>query len=165
MGVLASVAVPNTRQTAEGSMSLDDMDGGINTGKMIIGGIVAGLVIDAGELISNLFLFVDDFTVIGESLNLAPPSPTMIALFNILGIALGIGTVWMYAAIRPRFGAGPKTGICAGLTVWGFFYLLPGIAQTMMGMYPVSILVKVVIFQAIFMSAAGYVGGMLYKED
>ena len=30
-------------------MNIDDLDGGINTGRVILGGIVAGLVINAGH--------------------------------------------------------------------------------------------------------------------
>jgi hypothetical protein len=145
-------------------MSFDDMDGGINTGKMIVAGIAAGLVIDVGEALANLVLFVDDFGAVMDGLGLAEPSTATIMLFNVFGIALGIGTAWMYAAIRPRFGAGPKTGICAGLAVWGFFYLMPGIAQNLMGMYPTGIMIKVTIYYAVMMCAAGYVAGMLYKE-
>lgn len=32
--------------------------------------------------------------------------------FNITGLAYGIFIVWLYAAIRPRYGAGPKTARC-----------------------------------------------------
>jgi hypothetical protein len=145
-------------------MSLDDMDGGINTGKMIMGGIAAGVVIDVGEGLSNLVLFAADFADLQESMGVAAPSGTTIMLFNLFGLALGLGTAWMYGAIRPRFGPGPKTGICAGLAVWGFFYLMNGIAQNLMGLYPMGLMLKVLAFQAVFMCAAGYVAGMLYKE-
>jgi hypothetical protein len=145
-------------------MKLDEMDGGINTGRVVLGGIVAGLVINAGELIANFFLFADQFAMLNENLGLPEPSGTAIVLFNVVGIALGMGTVWQYAAIRPRFGPGPKTGICAGLAVWGFFYLLPGVTMHLMGMYPLGLLAQVAIFQALMMSAAGYIGGMMYTE-
>ncbi len=75
-----------------------------------------------------------------------------------------MGTVWQYAAMRPRFGPGPKTGVCAGLAVWGFFYLLPGLMMHVMGMYPLGLFAQVVIFQALIMSTAGYIGGMMYTE-
>ncbi|HSE60477.1 MAG TPA: hypothetical protein VLA99_17380 [Nitrospiraceae bacterium] len=29
-----------------------------------------------------------------------------------------LSALWLYAAIRPRFGAGPKTALYAGLGVW-----------------------------------------------
>jgi hypothetical protein len=129
------------RANPEGGMSLSNVDGGINTGKMILGGLVAGVVINAGELVANMFLFDEDFGVLLDTLNLTEPTGTSVVLFNGLGFLLGIGTAWLYAAIRPRFGAGPKTGVCAGLAVWGFFYLLPEIGQSLMGMYPMTLVV------------------------
>lgn len=145
-------------------MSLEDMDGGINTTRMLIGGIAAGVVIDVGEMITNLFLFAAEFEALNERLSLPAPGGSTILLFNLLGLALGIGTVWLYAAIRPRFGPGPRTGVCAGLAVWGFFYLLPGIANVLMGLYPTVLFVKAVAVQGIVMTAAGYIGGMFYSE-
>ena len=41
--------------------------------------------------------------------------------------ALGIAAVWLYAAIRPRYGAGPRTAVIAGLAVWVMADLWSGI--------------------------------------
>jgi hypothetical protein len=45
--------------------------------------------------------------------------------FDVLGIVGGIVAVWLYAAIRPRFGAGLATAIRAGVVVWFLGTLLP----------------------------------------
>jgi hypothetical protein len=49
-------------------------------------------------------------------------------IFDIVWI---IATVWIYAAIRPRFGPGPKTAVYAAIASWvvgtsvaGFFWAL-----------------------------------------
>jgi hypothetical protein len=34
--------------------------------------------------------------------------------FNATGFLIGIFAIWLYAAIRPRHGPGPKTAVCAG---------------------------------------------------
>ena len=44
-------------------------------------------------------------------------------MFLAWGFLVGIFAVWLYAAIRPRYGAGPKTALCAGAAVWGIGYL------------------------------------------
>ena len=44
-------------------------------------------------------------------------------MFLAWGFLVGIFAVWLYAAIRPRYGAGPKTALCAGAAVWGLGYL------------------------------------------
>ena len=40
---------------------------------------------------------------------------------------IGLFAGWLYAAIRPRYGAGPKTALCAGLFVWFLGYLLTSV--------------------------------------
>lgn len=39
------------------------------------------------------------------------------ASFAIITLLFGVVLIWIYAAIRPRFGAGPRTAVVAGLTV------------------------------------------------
>src|SRR5437667_4515115 len=45
-----------------------------------------------------------------------------IGVFVIGGFVLGVLLVWLYAAIRPRFGPGPKTSLIAGLVLWFLAY-------------------------------------------
>src|SRR5207302_10787264 len=49
---------------------------------------------------------------------------------NIWGFGLGSGGGWRYGAIRPRYGAGPKTAVCGGLVAWTLAYFL-GMAPAM----------------------------------
>ncbi len=44
---------------------------GINIGKMVVGGIVAGLVINIGQTIIHAFLFADQSAALMESMGLA----------------------------------------------------------------------------------------------
>src|ERR1022692_4260888 len=48
----------------------------------------------------------------------AATSAKQIVAFNVWGFAAGIIAVWLYAAMRPRFGPGPRTAIRAGAAVW-----------------------------------------------
>jgi hypothetical protein len=54
-----------------------------------------------------------------ESLNVAAPegAGTMIA-YVVFNLVLGIALVWLCAAVRPRFGPGPKTAVITGLAAW-----------------------------------------------
>ena len=45
--------------------------------------------------------------------------------YEAINIALGIAFVWLYAAIRPRFGAGIKTAMIAGIALWIIGFGLP----------------------------------------
>jgi hypothetical protein len=77
---------------------------------------------------------------------------------------IGLVLVWLYAAIRPRFGPGPWTAIIAALVVWacGFVFhlewLLIGLmTQTTYALASFAALVQV--------GAAAWVGAMIYQEE
>jgi len=94
-------------------------------GRVILGGIVAGIVADLLDfLVDNLWLgqrWADGM----QALNHPGFSNHQWIGFDVLGIVGGIVAVWLYAAIRPRFGAGLKTAIRAGVVVWILGTLVP----------------------------------------
>jgi len=99
--------------------------GKINIGRVVLGGIVAGVVMDLlGYLVDGLMLsqqWSDDMILMGKS----EFSTTQLIEFNLLGIVSGLIAIWIYAGIRPRFGAGVKTAIYAGIAVWILGVLVP----------------------------------------
>ena len=101
--------------------------GKINVGRLILGGIVAGIAIDLLDyLVDGKWLaqrWADGMALLGKP----GFSPVQIIWFNVLGLLTGIAAIWLYAAIRPRFGAGAKTAIIAGLAVWFIGVFLPNV--------------------------------------
>jgi hypothetical protein len=102
--------------------------GRINIGRVLLGGIVAGIVSDAlGYLVDGILLeprWTDGMLALGHS----EFSPDQWIWFNLLGILGGIVLIWIYAAIRPRFGAGVGTALLAGLAVWVVGALIPNLS-------------------------------------
>jgi len=47
----------------------------------------------------------------------------------------GLIAIWLYSAIRPRFGAGPLTAIITGIAVWALVLPVP-----MIGLLPMRFL-------------------------
>ena len=89
---------------------------GINTSRVILGGLLAGLVINVGEFILNMFVISEErMTELYSAMNLDPPGGAVMAVFIAYGFIIGITTVWVYAAARPRFGPGPKSAVIAAL--------------------------------------------------
>jgi hypothetical protein len=138
--------------------------GGINTARVIIGGIVAGLVIDVSESILNTVVLGAAADAAMRQMNLPPVGMQAVGIFLLLGLALGIGLVWLYAAIRPRYGAGPKTALCAGAAVWFFAYLYPSVSLVAMGMFPAGMMTTALIWGLVEVLAAAVAGAALYKE-
>lgn len=89
----------------------------IDARRVVLGGLVAGLIINVGETVLNAVLLGGYYAEPMMAWGVAE-SPYSVAIFTIYGFLLGILLVWLYAAIRPRFGPGPRTALLAGLAVW-----------------------------------------------
>ncbi len=138
---------------------------GINMARVLIGGIVAGLVINIGEFVLNMFVIQKEMDEAVARMNLPPIGGQQIGTFVALAFVLGIGTVWLYAAIRPRFGAGVGTALCAGAAVWFFAYVYPSVGMVMMGMFPAGTTVLALVWGLVEVLAAAALGAWLYQEQ
>ena len=92
----------------------------------------------------------------------APRGGAVTAVWTLWGFALGIAAVWLYAAIRPRYGAGAGTAVRAGVAVWFFTSLLAIIAMRAMGLFAISVLA--LLWTLAECIAATLAGAWLYRE-
>jgi hypothetical protein len=140
--------------------------GKINIGRLILGGIVAGIVGNIlGYLVDGLIL-APQWAASMKALGKGEFTVSQIVAFNLLGLVSGILIVWLYAAIRPRYGAGPKTAVYAGLLAWAIGALLPNVSlMGVAGLFP-SNLTAMTTAAAIAESViAALAGAALYKEE
>jgi hypothetical protein len=140
---------------------------GINTGKVIAGGLVAGLVFNILDFASNSFLLGADFSDNMMRLGLDPAvmeSGSGIATWVILDFLMGLLVVWTYAAIRPRFGPGAKTAVYAGLIPYlGTALILFGLTQG--GLLTSALYWKMGLVQLFVFAAGSIAGASVYKES
>ena len=113
----------------------------INWGRVVLGGLLAGIVINVVEFFLNGVVLAKDWEAAMLALGRPPIAGSQIAVFFfwsfiVWGFLIGVLAIWLYAAIRPRCGAGPKTALCAGLFVWGLGYLLTSVTQFLLSLYP-----------------------------
>ncbi|MGA3081331.1 MAG: hypothetical protein ABSD44_08115 [Terracidiphilus sp.] len=139
--------------------------GKINIGRVILGGIVAGIVSDLlGYLVDGVLLaprWEEGMLRLGHS----DFSPNQVIGFNLLGLVSGIVLIWIYAAIRPRLGPGVKTAVCAGLAVWVVGSLLPNLGFMWIGGLFSRHLTAYTTAGALVETVAGAIAGAaLYKE-
>ena len=138
--------------------------GRINMGRVIVGGLLAGLVINISEFVLNTFVIEQDMAAAMKALNLPPLDGAMIGCFVVLGFLLGISTVWLYAAIRPRFGPGVSTATCAALTVWFLSYVYPTAFMMVMHVFPRKAMAISVVWGLPEIIIAGIAGAWAYTE-
>lgn len=139
--------------------------GKINMVRVMLGGIVAGLVINVVEGVMNGVILKAQWSeaakAIGQSGDI---SVKQIVAFNVWGFAAGILAVWLYAAIRPRYGAGPKTAMCAGATVWMLGVAMANAMMAFLHIYPLWLLLTVTAVGLPELLVASVLGAYIYKE-
>lgn len=93
----------------------------INTSKVIVGGLVGGVVANVIDFAANYFM-ADMQKAAMDALNPTLAANAMqsskIPIFVVLDLVWIVASVWLYAAIRPRFGPGPRTATYAALASW-----------------------------------------------
>ena len=105
--------------------------GKINWSRVILGGLLAGLVLNVVDFVYYGMVMKEDMAAAMQALGKQPIPATMISVLLVWDFVMGIGLVWLYAAIRPRFGAGVKTAVIAGLALWFFIELMSAIGTTL----------------------------------
>src|SRR5215208_2209812 len=137
--------------------------GRINLKGVIVGGLVAGLVL-------NIIDYLVWGVWLGPDLNAAllsmgkRPAGTLIGLFVLLDFVYGIVLVYLYAAIRPRFGAGPRTAVYSGLLVWVIASLLHALGEAPMGLLPQRLYQIGTLVGLIQFPLAAVAGARFYRE-
>ena len=138
--------------------------GQINMGRVILGGLLAGVVINIGEFVLNMAILGTLWNEALQALNRPAFDAGMIVFFVLLAFALGIMAVWVYAAIRPRFGAGPLTALCAGLIVWALAILYPTGGALPMHLFPRRLLFYTALWEIFELPVATLAGAWIYAE-
>jgi uncharacterized membrane protein len=139
----------------------------INWGRVFLGGIVAGLVINLSEMLLNAVVVKDDWAEAMRALGKDPAAAmagNAMVIWILWGFLAGIGLVWLYAAIRPRYGGGPKTGAIAGVLGWFFAGFLTNLAMMNIGLFPQRLIMIGLVWGLVEFILAAVAGAWVYKE-
>lgn len=94
----------------------------VNTKKVLIGGLVAGVVINVIDFALNTFILGARMKAETDAFKPGLSDQMMqgnaIVSYVIMDLALGFALIWTYAAIRPRFGPGMRTATYAAVLFW-----------------------------------------------
>ena len=138
--------------------------GKINLQRVILGGLVAGVVLNVFDFVLYGVVFKDDYNAALQALGKPAMADSMVMWFVALDFLFGIFLVWLYAAIRPRFGAGPGTAVKAGLAMWVLFGLLHSLSEAPMGLFPQNLYVIGTLAALVVYPLAAVAGAKLYTE-
>jgi hypothetical protein len=136
----------------------------INMGRVVLGGLLAGLVLNIGEFILNTKVLGEQMKSFNAQHNFPDPGGNFIIVAVVLTFVLGIVMVLGYAAIRPRFGPGVKTAIIASLFAWFALYFYMGIFFAMLFGIPTGTCILTMVWGLVEYAIAAVAGAWLYKE-
>ena len=137
---------------------------GINVGRVVVGGLVAGAVANALDFVTNVYLMAEEWNATVARLNLsATAMDDSTVTWIIVDFIWGLLLVFTYAAIRPRFGPGPKTAVISGLLLWlGVTLVIAGFSS--MGIFTQQAFLKGSVLALVSTLVPSVVGAAIYKE-
>ena len=138
--------------------------GGINLGRAILGGLVAGVVMNIGEWLLNGVIFAKQMEAYMTEHKFPQPTGSAIGVAMAMTFVLGVVMIVGYAAIRSRFGAGPKTAIIAALFTWFGAVVYPNVIGAAFGFIPTNVLLMLLGWEIVEYILAAIAGAWLYKE-
>jgi len=138
--------------------------GRINLRRVLLGGLLAGLVSNVSGIALAHFVLREDLAAMMRAAGISS-FPASAGVQHVLTrFLIGIAVVWLYAAMRPRFGPGPWTAALAGLIGWFFGQPLTALALSSWGVIPTKVLVAAPLWGLFEMVAVALAGAWVYKE-
>ena len=142
--------------------------GQINWGRVIGGGLLAGLVMNVSEYLLHGVVLnaegkasMDEWNRLGLHVS---DSPHYLMILVGITFVLGILALWTYAAIRPRFGPGPRTALVAGTAMWFFAYVWGYLGVRPYQIFSDRTLLLAAIWGLAEINLTALLGAWLYRE-
>jgi hypothetical protein len=95
----------------------------MNGRRIALGGLVAGMILLASGVALGHGVLGEEYVRAFASHRAAPAGLAVILKNTGIRLGLGFAAVFLYAAMRPRFGPGPRTALVAACTLWLVGYL------------------------------------------
>jgi len=135
----------------------------INMKSVLTSGLIAGLIINVSAIVM-VPMVGKQMEAALQNRNVPPMGVGAMVYFVLVSLVLGIVLVWQYAAVRPRFGPGPKTAAIVSILIWFLAYFLANVSMVAYGFMPISLTVVGTIWGLIELVVAGQVGVRMYSE-
>jgi hypothetical protein len=138
--------------------------GKINLPKVLIGGLIAGVVLNIIDGVLYGVVWKDQMAAVMTSINRPPMGNAQMPWYIFLDFVAGIFLVWLYAAVRPRFGAGPGTAVKSGVAAWFCGGLLVMLFQWPMHIMAASFTITTTLVTLVEWPLATVIGAKFYTE-
>ena len=142
--------------------------GKMNWTRVFLGALASWVVFDL-LWVAAWFLYMEsEMTAAWKALGLEFSqlrTPGFTVFWLVLTYVGGVMAIWLYAAIRPRYGPGLKTAVVAGLAGWLIGNFLLMISLGVAGVFSMRFVTMYLATNLVRIVAATVVGAWLYKEE
>ncbi|HEY7476578.1 MAG TPA: hypothetical protein VH679_16270 [Vicinamibacterales bacterium] len=135
----------------------------INSGKVVLSGLVAGVVGNVLDFVFQGIILKPDFEVMRQRLNLDPAAANNPVPWIIVDFVLGFLLIITYVGFRARWGSGPKTAIYSGLVIYVGIAAVMG-ALASIGVFTTDTYMKSSALSLVTTMCSVLAGSYLYKE-
>jgi hypothetical protein len=133
----------------------------INFGRVLLGGLVAGVVLNFFEFLLNGVVLHNQMEGDFKRMNLTPPG-TGFVIYAVVGtLMFGVVAVLLYAIIRTRLGPGPRTAILTAVILWFCIYAYAGVINMMLINIPANVILFILGWGVVEYSAGLLAGAAL----
>jgi hypothetical protein len=134
----------------------------LNPTRILLAGLAAGLAMNVLDFITNVPIYGARWSAAYTALGLTE-SAAIPAYWISVDFVCGVVIAFMYAAMRPRFGPGPKAALIAGLSAWLLLHL--GLFSHFAdGVFPADVLAGAGALELVSAALGGLIAGWLYRE-
>jgi len=138
--------------------------GKINMQKVLTGGLIAGVVLVAVDFVLYNIILKDQMTAAMTALNKPAMTSAQLPWFIVLDLISGVFLVWVYAAVRPRFGAGPGTAAKSAIALWFLAGVLGTLYMWPMSLFPHRLMIMQTVGMLVAYVLASVIGAKFYTE-
>ena len=136
----------------------------VNSGKVVVGGLVAGVVANGLDYLFQGVVLKPDFEMFRQRLNLDPVAANNPVPWIVVDFILGFLLIVTYVGFRARWGPGPKTAIYAGVVIFVAIASMMG-ALTAIGVFTTDTYLKSSALSLITVTSAALAAAFVYKES
>ncbi len=135
--------------------------------RLLLAALAASLVFILAEIVveglARLVFRVDEAALFAERFGAIPEGAGFNAINLLVLLAICLLMMWLYVALRPRFGPHAKTALIAALFLW-LFVLVLWVNFVNLGVFPIEMAALSLGFNLLELPAAAIAGAAVYKD-
>ncbi len=142
----------------------------MNTGKVVVGGLIGGVVLNIIDFVSNGVIFANRMRADANAFKpglgdeAAVMLPSQIVTYVVSDFIIGLLLVFMYAAVRPRLGPGATTAATVAFVFW-IFGTIVAMGYKTMGVMSSGLWWQFTLVWLVALVLTALVGAKFYTEE